>query len=254
MWSQLTQSVKDANGEQSGAYKTMFLAQQAFSMGSAYISAVLASQQVAADATIPFFGAKIAASSAMLALGMANVGLIAAQTIAGFNTGGLVQGPGTGTSDSILAYLSNGEHVATAWAVNKIGVANYDYMNRTGELPYQREYLAMKSQYLGSTQPDLNAQKFKDGGLVGVSQIGNTNVENRPINSLIQRGSQISNMSEPTISISQTITFDTSNGTAKIDTQSQKDVAQSLNNMMDTWARRASMQGGVLYKLVRNVK
>ena len=122
MWAQLTQSVKDANGEQSGAYKTMFLAQQAFSMGSAYISAVLAAQQVAADATIPFFGAKIAASSAMMAMGMANVGLIAAQTIAGFSTGGHVRGSGTETSDSIPAMLSDNEYVIKAKSVRSLGV------------------------------------------------------------------------------------------------------------------------------------
>ena len=66
-------------------------------MGSAYISAVLASTQVAADATIPFFGAKIAASKAMLAMGMANVGMIAAQTITGMAHNGIDNIPKEGT-------------------------------------------------------------------------------------------------------------------------------------------------------------
>ncbi len=66
----------------------MFIAQQSFAIASAIISAHLAATQVAADATIPFFGAKIAASTAMLAMGYANAGLIAGQTIAGFSDGG----------------------------------------------------------------------------------------------------------------------------------------------------------------------
>ena len=40
-------------------------------------------------------------------------------------------------------------------------------------------------------------------------------------------------------------------GGAKVDTQGQKEIAQSLNNMMDAWARRESRQGGVLHKLAR---
>ena len=96
-WSQMTQAVKDSEGEQSGAFKAMFLAQQMFAMGSALISTHLAATQVAADATIPFFGAKIAASNAMLAMGYANVGLIAGQTIAGMAHDGIDNIPKEGT-------------------------------------------------------------------------------------------------------------------------------------------------------------
>jgi hypothetical protein len=41
--------------------------------------------------------------------------------IPGFATGGYVSGPGTGTSDSILAHLSNGEYVMNARAVKENG-------------------------------------------------------------------------------------------------------------------------------------
>lgn len=51
------------------------------------------------------------------------------------------------------------------------------------------------------------------------------------------------------VKISQSITF--ADGGAKVDTQGQKEIAQSLNNMMDAWARRESRQGGVLYRLAR---
>lgn len=43
--------------------------------------------------------------------------------------GGRVTGPGTGTSDSIPAYLSNGEYVVKAAAVNKYGPAFFDRLN-----------------------------------------------------------------------------------------------------------------------------
>lgn len=96
-WSQMTQAVKDSEGEQSGAFKAMFLMQQMFAIGSALVSTHLAATQVAADATIPFFGAKIAASKAMLAMGYANVGLIAGQTIAGMAHDGIDNIPKEGT-------------------------------------------------------------------------------------------------------------------------------------------------------------
>lgn len=96
-WSQMTQAVKDSEGEQSAAFKAMFLMQQMFSIGSALVSTHLAATQVAADATIPFFGAKIAASKAMLAMGYANVGLIAGQTIAGMAHDGIDNIPKEGT-------------------------------------------------------------------------------------------------------------------------------------------------------------
>ncbi|MEK0212406.1 phage tail tape measure protein [Acinetobacter junii] len=55
--------------------------------------------------------------------------------------------------------------------------------------------------------------------------------------------------STSSVQISQQITF--ADGSAKVDTQGQKDVAQSLDNAMSAWARRESRQGGVLYNLVR---
>lgn len=52
----------------------------------------------------------------------------------GFATGGYVAGPGTGTSDSIPAMLSNGEYVITSQAVNRIGRDNLDAIN-AGHVP-----------------------------------------------------------------------------------------------------------------------
>jgi hypothetical protein len=70
----------------------------------------------------------------------------------GAASGGMIRGAGTGTSDSIPAYLSNGEYVIKADSVKKYGVGTFDA---------------------------LNTQKFKDGGPayanVNPSRTGTTN-------------------------------------------------------------------------------
>lgn len=48
----------------------------------------------------------------------------------GFANGGLFAGPGTGTSDSILARVSNGEYINTADIVNYWGVDTFDALSR----------------------------------------------------------------------------------------------------------------------------
>ena len=57
----------------------------------------------------------------------------------GFAVGGPIIGPGTGTSDDILAMLSNGEHVLTADEVRKMGghaaVERMRAMAKSGRLP-----------------------------------------------------------------------------------------------------------------------
>ncbi|RRU94158.1 phage tail protein [Stutzerimonas xanthomarina] len=62
----------------------------------------------------------------------------------GYATGGYISGPGTGTSDSIPAYLSNGEYVINAAAVRKLGKRHLDMLNRGIPIP-----------------------RFADGGMVG---------------------------------------------------------------------------------------
>lgn len=51
------------------------------------------------------------------------------QQMTGHATGGHITGPGTATSDSIPAYLSNGEYVIRAAAVEKYGTAMFDRLN-----------------------------------------------------------------------------------------------------------------------------
>lgn len=56
-----------------------------------------------------------------------------------FAQGGKVSGPGTGTSDSIMARLSNGEFVMRAAAVRKFGADFFNLLNR-GVLPSMRGF------------------------------------------------------------------------------------------------------------------
>lgn len=95
-WSQMTQAVKDSEGEQSSAFKTMFLMQQSMAFASAIVSAHLAAVQTTADITLPFVG-KVPAASAILAFGYANAGMIAGQTIAGMAHDGIDNVPREGT-------------------------------------------------------------------------------------------------------------------------------------------------------------
>lgn len=56
------------------------------------------------------------------------IDLLVGSIFPGFAGGGLVRGPGTGTSDSIPAMLSRGEYVLPAAAVKRIGVGNLEKM------------------------------------------------------------------------------------------------------------------------------
>jgi hypothetical protein len=72
----------------------------------------------------------------------------------GFANGGHVKGPGTGTSDSIPAWLSNGEYVLTSREVDAIGVKNIERWKE-----------AMKS-----------PAKFSTGGLVSTFESASRNM------------------------------------------------------------------------------
>lgn len=77
-----------------------------------------------------------------------------------FATGGRVRGPGTGTSDSILARLSNGEYVLRAAAVRQYGTALLDRMNGL-QLPKYAEGGLVET---AMSLPGVNANPLKDWG------------------------------------------------------------------------------------------
>ena len=63
------------------------------------------------------------------AIGIFGSTMASAASFSAFATGGLVSGPGTGTSDSIPAMLSHGEYVLNAQAVRRIGVPTLNALN-----------------------------------------------------------------------------------------------------------------------------
>lgn len=58
----------------------------------------------------------------------------AMKSITGFASGGAINGPGSSTSDSILARVSKGEYIMNAAAVSKFGASFFDGLN-SGMLP-----------------------------------------------------------------------------------------------------------------------
>lgn len=125
VWSNLTQSVKDASGEQSKRYKAMFAMQQTFAIASTIVSAHLAAAETTADITLPFVG-KIPAASAILGFGYAQAAMIAAQTIAGFSSGGYTGNMGRG---DVAGVVHGQEYVLNAAATKRVGVDTLNAIN-----------------------------------------------------------------------------------------------------------------------------
>lgn len=106
----IAEQFADQDSSLAAASKVLALAKIAISSGVAIAEGIASSQSV------PFPG-NIAAIATTVATIAANVATaISTVKSAKFASGGLVTGPGTGTSDSIPARLSNGESVMTARA------------------------------------------------------------------------------------------------------------------------------------------
>lgn len=89
--------------------------------------------------------------------------------------GGRISGPGTGTSDSIPAMLSNGEYVLRAASVRKLD-ARYgsdwiDYLNRMGEIPNRRVSSTVE-------RYRRDSYAYASGGRVRAVDIGSSSVDN----------------------------------------------------------------------------
>lgn len=124
----LASMVEQSAGKQSAAYKAMFAISKAFAIAEATVKLSQAIAQAMADPSALTPAQKFAN---MAAVASAGVNLISQITsIAAFATGGHVQGPGTGTSDSIPAWLSNNEFVMTSRTVDHYGVAFMNALNQ----------------------------------------------------------------------------------------------------------------------------
>jgi LysM repeat protein len=96
-------------------------------------------------------------------------------SVGGFATGGHVSGPGTSTSDSILARLSNGEYVMNARAVRAYGPGFMESVNRgtfgtAGHVAFSRGGMAGTLRGSGVPSGTLNVKVpgFAKGGGVAV--------------------------------------------------------------------------------------
>lgn len=87
-----------------------------------------------------------------------------------YATGGYVSGPGTGTSDSIPALLSNGEYVIRAAAVQRLGIGTLDKINRADKMT--------DPALVGKQVPTLQPVAVPAGGpLIGSIVVNNPQAE-----------------------------------------------------------------------------
>ena len=96
--------------EGSNAQKALFAVTKGIQIAQAILSTELAARQAAADPTNPTFFGKIAAETAIRALGYASVGVMSGTTIASFANGGIVPG-GNFNGDSVTANVNSGEMI-----------------------------------------------------------------------------------------------------------------------------------------------
>ncbi|MFW6465206.1 tape measure protein [Acinetobacter baumannii] len=129
-WGTMTSIIKDAQGEQSSAYKAMYLVQQTMAAAQAIIYGNLASAAALAPPPIglgPVEG--IPLSTLMKTTGYVNAALIMAQGvagIAGFSSGGYTGNMGRG---DVAGVVHGQEYVLNAAATKRVGVDTLNAIN-----------------------------------------------------------------------------------------------------------------------------
>ena len=118
-------------GEQSGAYKALFVAQKAFAVASIIMNAQIAAAKAPAELTI--LGG-IPVGAALLAAGYANAGMVAGMALAGFSDGGYT---GPGGKYEPKGVVHGGEVVIRKEVVDQPGMKDYLIgLNRSGKPGY----------------------------------------------------------------------------------------------------------------------
>ncbi len=163
----LAEIAKTFGGEQSATYRALFALSKAFAIAQAAISLasnVAKASELGFPQNIPFI-------AGALAQGATIAGLIAQASFSGgggYATGGHVRGPGTATSDSIVARLSDFEFVTRAAVVRQPGaLAFLDDFNQRG-MPALEAWHARR--FVGAAPPPSALPRaprvnFADGGL-----------------------------------------------------------------------------------------
>jgi tape measure domain-containing protein len=204
-------------GESSSAYRALYAAQQAFALAQAGMNVWKAASDAYANEPGTVWQKMGAAALATIESGTF-VSMIQAATPKGFANGGYT---GHGGKYEPAGVVHKGEGVLTQEEVKALG----------GPQGFEDLRKSIRRGYA-------------TGGLVADTH----RVGMGAVNAINSGGGNVGG-SGGDVKISQSITF--ADGGAKVDTEGQKEIAQSLNNMMDAWARRESRQGGVLHKLAR---
>lgn len=221
VWGNMTSMVRESAGEQSAAYKTMFLMQQAMAIASAMVSTHLAAAQVMADPSALTLAQKTTYATMITGLGYANVGLIAAQTIAGFSDGGYT---GNGLKHTPAGIVHKGEVV---WSQEDIkrwgGVSVVESMRQSKPSGYAN------GGYVSNNTTDIIA----------------TRREARQFDAINSNQTQSSSSDIP-INVYVTVNSD---GSSKTDTQNDsKQLGQVIASAVRTVIRQEQRQGGLLSK------
>ncbi|WP_151838108.1 MULTISPECIES: transglycosylase SLT domain-containing protein [unclassified Acinetobacter] len=164
-------------GRSSGAYKALYFAQKSFALAQAGMNVYKSASDAYANEPGTVWQ-KIGAAALATVKSASFVSLIQAATPQGFATGGHIVGEGTGTSDDIPIWASNGEFMIRAAAVQRLGLENLNYMNKTGQLPskFATGGLIGKEKFL-NTNLSANAGSGAAQGKVIINNYGNDNVE-----------------------------------------------------------------------------
>ena len=212
----LTSIMGDMAGEQSSAYKAMF----AIEKGFAIAQSALAIQTGISKAVALGFPQNIPVIAQTVMEGAKIASAIKSITDTGFSGGGYT---GHGGKYEPAGIVHKGEGVLTQEEIKALGgPQGFEDLRKSIRRGYATGGLVADTHRVG-----MGAVSAINSGGANSSSLG----------------------SGGDVKISQSITF--ADGGAKVDTQGQKEIAQSLNNMMDAWARRESRQGGVLHKLAR---
>ena len=183
---QLAEIARTFGGEQSATYRALFALSKAFAIAQAAIALA----QNVAEASKVGFPQNIPMIAGAIAQGATIAGLIAQATFnggGGYASGGHVRGPGTATSDSIPAWLSDFEFVTRAAVVRQPGaLAFLEDFNRRG-MPALEAWQARR--FAGATAPAVSLPRaprmnFAEGGLARAASGLNPQLNLRLINAI----------------------------------------------------------------------
>jgi phage-related minor tail protein len=183
---QLADIARTFGGEQSATYRALFALSKAFAIAQAAIALA----QNVAEASKVGFPQNIPLIAGAIAQGATIAGLIAQATFnggGGYATGGHVRGPGTPTSDSIPAWLSDFEFVTRAAIVRQPGALPFlEDFNRRG-MPALEAWQARRFAHAAPPPvalPRAPRVNFAEGGLARAAAGLNPQLNLRLINAI----------------------------------------------------------------------